>query len=188
MKEVKVLVVVDTQNDFHAGQLGTMEAAASVPHIVAKIDRCNDEGYIVIATKDTHGADYMDTNEGKHLPIPHCIPGTSGWDTVEAIRKSLDKCSATEVIKDRFGSFVLPGVINALASEKAGRPVVDGKDMEIVIIGWCTDICVVTNALILKTAFPEAEIIVDPNCCAGVTPEAHDAALAVMKSCQITVI
>lgn len=187
MKKVNVLVVVDTQIDFESGSLGTVEAQGTVSRIVDKIEECYDRGYLIIDTKDTHGEDYLDTTEGKHLPVRHCITGTEGWKTVPVIRRTLSLCNAVDVIKDTFGSINLPSMIRMLASEQMQYVMTTGKNLKVVLVGWCTDICVITNALILKTVFPDAEIVVDSKCCAGVTPELHEAALAVMKSCQITV-
>lgn len=188
MEKVNVLVVTDAQNDFATGSLGTAEAKASIPRIVDRIKECGDDGYIILATKDTHETDYLSTNEGKHLPVVHTMSGTYGWDIVSDIRTALDAYGAIDVLKDKFGSADLASVIRVLASQKIGRVITTGEELKIVIVGWCTDICVITNALLLKTAFPEAKIIVDSDCCAGVTPKAHEAALTVMKSCQINVI
>lgn len=188
MGTVNVLIVTDTQNDFEKGSLGTKEAEASVPHIMDKISECGREGYIILDTKDTHEDDYLDTSEGKHLPVVHTKRGTHGWNIVRDIRTILDRYGAIDVLKDKFGSVDLAGVVRVLAQQKMGKIITDGKELKIEIIGWCTDICVIVNVLLLKTAFPEAEIIVDSKCCAGVTPEAHEAALTVMRSCQITVI
>lgn len=188
MKEVNVLIVTDAQIDFESGSLKSKEAQATVPHIVDKIEKCGQEGYIILNTKDTHEDDYMDTHEGKCLPIPHTIRGTEGWEVVQAIKSALKKYGAIDVLKDKFGSTDLASVVRVLAQQKIGRIITDGKEMNIVIVGWCTDICVITNALLLRTAFPEAEIVVDPKCCAGATPESHEAAITVMRSCQIIVI
>lgn len=188
MAEVKILIVTDTQVDFESGTLGTAEAKATVPHIVDKIEKCGQEDYIILDTKDTHEENYMDTNEGKHLPILHTIRGTEGWEVVQSIQNVLKKYGAIDVLKDKFGSTDLSSVVRVLAQQKIGRIITTGKEMKIFIVGWCTDICVITNALLLKTAFPEAEIIVDPKCCAGATPESHEAAITVMRSCQIIVI
>lgn len=188
MDIANILVVIDAQVDFATGSLGTKEARSTIPAIVEKIEKRKEAGYIILATKDTHDGGYLNTNEGRHLPVPHTIAGTEGWEIVPGIRKALDKCGAMTVIKDRFGSMDLPSVIRTLASDRLSKPVTDGGNLAITLIGWCTDICVVTNALLLKTAFPGAKIVVDSKCCAGVTPESHKAALTVMRSCQITVI
>ncbi len=188
MEHVNVLVVVDTQYDFESGSLGTKEAQDTVPNIVNKIMECAGKGYLILDTMDTHTSDYLETNEGRHLPVVHTVAGTPGWKTCHSIRTVLNMHHAVDVLKDTFGSVDLPHVIRTLASHKAGE-VIDpaGGDLKIVLVGYCTDICVITNALLLKTAFPEAEIVVDSKCCAGVTPKLHEAALDVMKSCQVTV-
>lgn len=191
---VDVLVVVDCQNDFCDGALGTNEAQASVPAIVKKVNAWGFDGAVVIATQDTHGDNYLETNEGQHLAVPHTIRGTKGWQIVPAIYQALEKNNARYLLKDRFGSPDLPGLIRMAAFEKiqniriASGTLKDGKGLRICLIGWCTDICVVSNALLLKAAFPEATVIVDAACCAGVTPDAHEAALTVLRSCQVKVI
>lgn len=188
METVNVLVVIDTQNDFaDESVLGTQEAEASIPHIIHKITECGNAGYIILDTMDTHTDGYLDTNEGRHLPVIHTVEHTRGWDTVSSIRSALDMYHAVDILKDRFGSTSLPHIVKSLAEQKLENTISTGVELTITLIGWCTDICVITNALLLKTAFPEAEIIVNSRCCAGVTPAGHDAALQVMKSCQITV-
>lgn len=190
--ETKILVVVDVQTDFESGSLGTTEAQAAIPSIVNKVEQCGNEGYIVIATQDTHDGDYLETNEGKHLPVIHTVQGTAGWDIVPAVKEALDKYQPRYVRKNTFGSLDLSreiknALLNAGTIKAVAAKADKGKGLKIVVIGFCTDICVITNVLLLKTAFPEAEIIVDSKCCAGVTPEAHEAALTVMRSCQVTV-
>ena len=172
----KYLVVVDMQNDFVDGALGTAEAVAIVPNAVQKIKDFDGE---VFATFDTHFENYMQTAEGKKLPVPHCIKGTVGWQLNAEIAKALDEKGYTAVEKKTFGSVDLPEKIKTAA---------DGADFDITLIGLCTDICVISNALLLKANFPEVPIAVDEACCAGVTPQAHDAAVATMKSCQIDVL
>lgn len=189
MKETNVLVVVDAQVDFSIGSVGTAEAAATIPAITEKINKCGAKGWRIVATKDTHGSDYMDTNEGKHLPIPHTLKGTDGWEFPKPISAALSYAHPFIVQKSQFGSLDLPSVVRTVANNNIeGFIMPDGRGLRITVIGWCTDICVISNALILKAAFPEAEIVVDSSCCAGVTPEKHEAALEVMRSCQITVI
>lgn len=165
---MKVLIVVDVQNDFITGALGSKEAVAVIPNIKKKIEEYHAAGYDIIFTRDTHGVDYLETNEGKNLPVVHCIKGTEGWQIVDG----LETPDCQYIDKPTFGWLGWP------------------KDFpydEIELIGVCTDICVVSNALILKAMYPEAKITVDASCCAGVTPELHDAALATMRSCQICV-
>lgn len=171
----RFLIVVDMQKDFVDGALGTKEAEAIVPAVVKKIAGFDGE---IFATFDTHFENYMQTAEGKKLPVPHCIKGTDGWLLNDEVAAALGKKGFTAVEKNTFGSVDLPGLI-----EKAAN----GEDFAMEVIGLCTDICVVSNALLLKASFPEAPIAVDAACCAGVTPQAHEAALATMKSCQIDV-
>ncbi|MBR6570149.1 MAG: cysteine hydrolase [Clostridia bacterium] len=178
MKEKKMLIVVDMQNDFIDGALGTAEAVAIVPQVMERIRICREQGYQMIATLDTHGENYMDTPEGKKLPVPHCIKGTDGWQIKPEIREALGECILVE--KPTFGSVELPGII---AREADGA-----EKLTIELIGLCTDICVVSNALLLKAHFTEADIAVRAACCAGVTPDNHAAALRTMASCQIDVL
>ncbi|MBQ8920852.1 MAG: cysteine hydrolase [Oscillospiraceae bacterium] len=171
-----ILIVVDMQKDFVDGALGTKEAVAIVPAAAKKIAAFDGE---IIATIDTHFADYMDTAEGKKLPVPHCIKGTDGWQLDADIAAALGKKGYTPVIKHTFGAEDLPAFI---------RQIADGEPFRIELIGLCTDICVVSNALLLKAHFPEIPIAVDAACCAGVTPQKHDAALETMRSCQIDIL
>ena len=176
--EKKFLIAVDLQKDFIDGSLGTPEARAIVSAAARRIRYCRENGWTVLATLDTHGPDYMDTPEGKKLPVPHCVRGTEGWALNPEIQSALSGCPAVE--KPTFGSVRLPGIIRALTE--------DDSPLAIELIGLCTDICVVSNALLLKAHFPDASIRVNAACCAGVTPEKHEAALEVMRSCQIDVI
>lgn len=178
MKEKKFLIVVDMQNDFIDGVLGTKEARAIVPAVIARIEAARAAGEIIIATLDTHGENYMETPEGRKLPVPHCIKGTLGWHIRDEIAKACDVCVSVE--KPTFGSVRLPGLIRDFAGD-AGK-------ISIELIGLCTDICVVSNALLLKAHFMDADISVRRSCCAGVTPEKHEAALETMASCQIDII
>lgn len=177
---MKVLVVVDMQNDFIDGALGTKEAQAIVPNVVKKIEEYKNKGYLIVATKDTHKPYYLETLEGKNLPIPHCIYNTEGWQFVEGIT---NKDFYEVYLKDTFGEIDLGGFIyDALVKEALGPA------DEIELVGLCTDICVISNAIILKASFPEIPITVDASCCAGVTPESHKNALEAMKMCQINII
>ncbi len=171
----RLLVVVDMQKDFVDGSLGTKEAAAILPAVKRKIESYPDG--CVYATLDTHQKDYLSTNEGRHLPVEHCIEGTEGWRIHPEIADSLKR--AVFVTKPTFGSLTL---MEMLKEENEKEPV------EIELVGLCTDICVISNALLLKAAMPEIDITVDASCCAGVTPEKHEAALETMRSCQIKVI
>ncbi len=169
----KFLVVVDMQKDFVDGALGSAEACAIVPAAAEKIR--GFEGQI-FATFDTHFENYMETAEGRKLPVPHCIKGSDGWKLNADIAAALCEKGYTAVEKYTFGSVELPRLIKEAAGD---------EEFCIELIGLCTDICVVSNALLLKANFPEAEIKVDAACCAGVTPEKHNAALETMRSCQI---
>ena len=171
-----ILIVVDIQNDFVDGALGTAEAVDMVGNAANKIKEFDGE---IFVTFDTHFENYMETAEGSKLPVPHCIKGTKGWEINREIAKSLEGKAFTKVEKLTFGSVELPKLI---------RKVAGNEDFDITLIGLCTDICVVSNALILKANFPEKEIYVDAACCAGVTPETHNAALTTMKMCQINII
>jgi nicotinamidase-related amidase len=181
---MKTLIVIDMQNDFITGALGSSEAQAIVPNVKKKIEEYKARGDEIIFTRDTHGEDYLDTNEGRHLPVPHCIKGTHGWNLVEEICTDGYKCvkGCRIIDKHTFG--------NALWNHERtiSDAYVRGEECNIELVGLCTDICVISNALILKATYPEANIMVDANCCAGVTPESHRAALTTMKSCQINVV
>lgn len=172
----KFLVVVDMQKDFVDGTLGTKEAVAIVPNVMDKI--LDFDGKI-FATLDTHAANYMETSEGRKLPVPHCIKGTPGWMLDDGVAAALEQKGYTPVEKVTFGSVMLPRLIYQEAS---------GEAFSIELVGLCTDICVVSNALMLKANFPEVEISVDASCCAGVSPETHAAALSTMRCCQINII
>ena len=170
----KVLVVVDMQRDFITGALGSKEAQTIVPNVVKKIKEWNGP---IVVTKDTHSNNYLETREGKYLPVAHCIKDTDGWELHEDIVEALDGKDVIYINKPTFGSTYLPIVLEELID----------KDTTIEIVGLCTDICVVSNALLLKANFIETDISVIENCCAGVTPESHQAALTTMKMCQINV-
>ena len=170
----QILIIVDMQNDFIDGALGTKEAVAIVPKVEDKIRNFDGE---VFFTRDTHEAWYLETQEGKNLPVPHCIRGTEGWQ----IRKELDALRKTEPIdKETFGSTDLAADLLALHE--------DEEIGSITLVGLCTDICVISNALLLKATLPEVSIYVDAACCAGVTPESHENALKAMEACQIKVM
>ena len=168
---MKYLIVVDMQNDFITGILGSAHAAAIVPNVVEKIKHFDGQ---TIFTRDTHGADYMDTQEGMKLPVKHCIKDTDGWQICDEL------APYTQLVIDKvtFGSVELPQIMKLF----------DEPIEEIELCGLCTDICVISNAMILKAAFPEAKITVDASCCAGVTMESHNTALNAMKAVQIEVI
>lgn len=172
---MKVLVVVDMQNDFIDGALGTKEAEKIVPEVVKKI-----KGFrgMVLATRDTHEENYLDTQEGKKLPVKHCIRNTEGWEIRPEIRSLI---SETPVDKVTFGSVGLGEFLRSYHEQKEAVE-------SITLVGLCTDICVISNAMVLKANLPEVPIIVDAACCAGVTPESHKNALEAMKVCQIEVV
>ena len=170
------LVVVDMQKDFVDGSLGTKEAQAIIPAVVEKIRSFDGELFV---TYDTHFEDYLETAEGRKLPVPHCIYGSPGWELNESVAEAVEALPHVKIQKYTFGSTTLPHLMQEFA---------DGEDFSIELIGLCTDICVVSNALLLKAHFPEAPISVDSSCCAGVTPALHEAALQTMRSCQIDII
>lgn len=167
----KILIVVDMQNDFIDGALGTKEAVAILPAAVKKIKEWEGD---IFVTLDTHFENYMNTGEGKKLPVPHCIKGSEGWKLNKDIASALEGRRYTVVEKNTFGSKDLPGLIGK-----------SGTDFSAELIGLCTDICVISNALLLKAFYPENEITVDLSCCAGVSKERHDAAAEILNSCQI---
>ncbi len=169
-----ILLVIDMQNDFIDGALGTAEAVKIVDRAAEKIRGFSGR---VIFTRDTHGEDYMSTQEGRNLPVPHCIKGSAGWQ----IRKELEALRTEPAVdKPTFGSDELGKLLQQADQEE--------KIESITLIGLCTDICVISNALLVKAFLPETPIIVDASCCAGVTPESHKTALAAMKACQIQVV
>lgn len=167
----KYLIVVDVQKDFVDGALGTPEAQAIIPRVKEKIAECRANGGKIIFTRDTHQKNYLETNEGKHLPVEHCIEGTDGWQIYEGLTES----DSVILNKPTFGYL---GWIKYIE---------DSADLEIELIGLCTDICVASNALILKATFPEAVVSVDSTACAGVTPASHEASLNTMRMCQVEV-
>ncbi len=168
----KYLIVVDMQKDFVDGALGTAEAQAILPKVREKIAEYRMKGDNIIFTRDTHTEDYMQTNEGKYLPVEHCIKGSCGWQIYDGLALEDDVI----IDKPTFGY---------LDWAKYIKP---SSELSIELIGLCTDICVVSNALILKAIFPEARVSADGSACAGVTPETHNAALATMKMCQVEVV
>ncbi|MBQ6334649.1 MAG: cysteine hydrolase [Erysipelotrichaceae bacterium] len=173
----KILIVVDMQNDFIDGSLGTKEAVAIVDNVVNEIKKDYD---LVIATRDTHAPDYLSTNEGKHLPVEHCIKDSLGWQIRTEVLEAVESHENYQIIdKPTFGSEKLIEVLKEMDEKE--------KLEEISLLGLCTDICVVSNALMVKAAFPEIRVAVKKDCCAGVTPASHEAALMTMKMCQIEI-
>ena len=171
----KILVVVDMQNDFIDGALGTPEAVAIVDNVKARIREYDKAD--VFVTMDTHFPEYLQTQEGRNLPVEHCIKGTEGWQIRSDIAELLTDARVYE--KPTFGSVALAKDIAEIAAN---------EEIEIEVLGLCTDICVVSNALLLKANMPEVKITVDHTCCAGVTPESHEAALMTMQMCQIGIV
>lgn len=169
------LIVVDMQKDFVDGALGTAEAQAIVGKVMDKILGFDGQ---IFATLDTHRENYLQTAEGRKLPVPHCIKGTPGWMLDDGVAAALEQKGYTPVEKLTFGSVLLPRLLHQAAA---------GEPFTVELVGLCTDICVVSNALLLKANFPEMEISVDSACCAGVTPQTHQAALTTMACCQIQV-
>lgn len=171
-KEKKLLVVVDMQNDFIGGVLGTKEAQNILPAVRARIADARKEGEAVVFTRDTHGEEYLSTQEGKNLPVPHCIAGTAGHEIAAGL------CLAGERVFDKpaFGSIELAAYV-----KERGFAAVE-------LVGVCTDICVISNALLIKAFCPEAEVCVRAGCCAGVTPQSHQTALAAMRACQVKIL
>lgn len=187
-EKVDVLIVVDMQNDFVTGPLGTPEAQAIVPKVVEKIKNWKGE---ILYTQDTHYDNYLETQEGKHLPVKHCIEHTRGWLFVDEIEHDLlpeMKDPQAKIYEKRtFGSTLLmEDLCDSHFSTIGGMA--DFKVNSITLVGLCTDICVISNALLLKAGLPEVPIIVDASCCAGVTPESHKNALEAMKMCQIEIV
>lgn len=168
---MRYLIVVDMQNDFISGSLGSEQAKGIVQNVKKKVESFDGR---VIFTRDTHGEKYLRTQEGKRLPVEHCIKGTQGWEICDELKTLVE----TVVNKGSFGSLDLPDEI------KKERSMVE----EIELCGLCTDICVISNAMILKAAFPETRIVIDAKCCAGVTQESHEIALNAMRAVQIDVI
>ncbi len=169
----KALVVVDMQNDFVIDALRNEEGIKIVPNVVYKVKDAIENGVNVIFTRDTHFDNYMETQEGKHLPVIHCIKDTKGWEIIDDLKPFVDKV----IDKPTFGSVELAEELKKIDNLE-----------EVELIGLCTDICVISNALLVKANFPNIPIKVDASCCAGVTPESHENALKAMKSCHIDIV
>lgn len=170
---MKVLAIIDMQKDFIDGAMGTKEAVAIVPKVAARLAQARADGATVVFTRDTHHADYLSTQEGRKLPVPHCLEGTDGWQIDAALAVE----DAPVFDKPGFGS---PALIEYLRS----LPALEGVEF----IGLCTDICVITNAMMTKGALPEVPLSVRADCCAGVTPQSHETALQAMRMCQISIV
>jgi nicotinamidase-related amidase len=171
----KLLLVIDMQTDFVDGALGTAEAVAIIPSVLREIEKYGKND--IIATRDTHPESYMESREGRYLPVPHCIKGTAGWQIHPEIAPALEGCKVID--KPTFGSTELCDHIVKIAKS---------EEIEVTLIGLCTDICVVSNAMLIKAALPEINVKVVADACAGVTPDTHSAALTTMKMCQIDII
>ena len=173
---MKYLIVVDMQKDFVTGVLGTKEAQQILPNLVERVQNFDGQ---VIFTRDTHRSDYMDTQEGRFLPVPHCIQGSEGWQLVDVLEEIRTQRNLPVYDKVTFGC---PELARDLVKANEQKPI-----ESIELMGVCTDICVVSNALTVKAHLPEVPMYVDSACCAGVTPQAHEAALTTMRSCQIQI-
>lgn len=186
---MRVLVMVDVQKDFVSGALGSLAAKAIIPHMAERVKEYSDGGTLILFTKDTHDADYFKTLEGQNLPFMHCVEGTPGWSLVKEISTLADGYSnfllysdsdvvRSRVLKNTFGSVKLCEILKKYEEDIT----------EVVFMGFCTDICVISNALMARSYLPNTRIVVDASCCVGTTIDRHLAALEVMKSCQIDVI
>ena len=177
---MKVLIVVDMQNDFVTDALGTAEAVAIVPAVVERVKEAQKTGERIFFTRDTHESVYLQTQEGQKLPVEHCLRGSKGWEIVPQLKALSEAPDVTVLDKPSFGSTVLGETLREL----------DGKEHieTITLVGLCTDICVISNALLVKAFLPEVPIRVEAACCAGVTPASHENALEAMKVCQIEVV
>lgn len=178
-KQMKHLIIIDMQNDFITGSLGTEEAVAIVPNVVEKIRQSRKNGDNLILTMDFHRNHYLETHEGRYLPIPHCIIGTDGASLHKDIGQAISdtKSSYQLIFKSAFGTFNWQKILGETLPQEDS----------ICLVGLCSNICVITNALILRTMYPETDIEIDASCCAGETKELHSAAMEVMKSCHINV-
>ena len=175
---MKYLIVVDVQNDFVDGVLGTAEARAMLPALLEKVR--NFDGTVLL-TKDTHTDDYLHTQEGKNLPVKHCICGEDGWALNSEIMQAIAETKA------EVHNFCRKGTFGSMELAQILKETYEDQEVEIELIGLCTDICVISNAMLIKAALPEVKVSVDSSCCAGVTPESHRNALEAMKMCQIEI-
>ena len=181
--KVRVLVVVDMQKDFVDGALGSPEAQAIVPNVAAKVKEYAEmNNSVILYTRDTHPDQYLETFEGKHLPVTHCVHNTEGWEIIPEVY--VDVGNTDVVDKFTFGYYDIAGMINRSCLYHYETYEVESLE----VCGLCTDICVISNVLIIKASYDDVPIIVDSKCCAGVTPAKHEAALEVMRSCQVEVL
>lgn len=183
----KITIVIDMQNDFLTGALANPDVVSIIPSVIEEIKSAD----FVIYTRDTHGSNYMETQEGKKLPVPHCIEGSWGWEIVDELTP--ETLSSNGVIRKTWYTFNKPtfGCVDIWRDDifsKFVKNLGDGENLEVTFCGTCTDICVVSNALIVKSLYPELTVNVKADACAGLTPEKHKAALEVMSSCQINII
>lgn len=180
---MKILVVIDMQKDFTTGVLGNEECRAVMPHVMRRIERARKEGWKIICTQDIHDKNYLSTGEGRRLPVEHCIRGTEGAELITEIEELRTKW-------DDYHEVFLPESPlekNAFGSTELAKVLEKYQPEEIELIGVCTDICVISNAMILRSSYPDIELSVDASCCAGVTTASHDTALNSMEACQISV-
>lgn len=171
----KALIVIDMQNDFITGVLGNNECRAVVPHVVKRVQDAVEEGMDIIFSQDTHQEDYLSTQEGKKLPVPHCIQNTEGWKIIPELAETAAQRGIV-FTKETFGSRAIAEYIKAHHYD------------EVELVGVCTDICVISNAMVIKAFAPELEIFIKESCCAGVTPQSHETAIEAMKACQMNIV
>jgi nicotinamidase-related amidase len=181
---MKILIVIDMQNDFIEGALGTKEAVSIVDSVIERIE--NSKGELILFTRDTHQEDYLETSEGKKLPVIHCIEGSKGWEINEKVQRAwlynedtivLPQLNNNTFDKPVFGSVKL---VEFLKDH-------EGEITEIELLGVCTDICVISNGIMIRNTLPDVKLIVNSSCCAGVTPGSHNKALEIMEMCQIDI-
>ena len=190
MSESKIIIdiVVDVQKDFITGSLANEQAQANVAHLAQTAQSHARAGHWMFFTRDTHPDNYLQTREGRHLPVAHCIQGKDGWNLAaesETAMSDTEPAVCRIIDKPTFGSYMLPGdILDELMAHN--RSVEDIE--KFVIYGYCTDICVISNAMVLRAAFPETEIEIQADCCAGVTPQSHQTALDAMQACQFTIL
>lgn len=190
MSESKIIIdiVVDVQKDFITGALANKQAQANVAHLAQTAQSHARAGHWMFFTRDTHPDNYLQTREGRHLPVVHCIQGEDGWNLaaeLETAMSDTEPAVCRIIDKPTFGSYMLPGdILDELMAHN--RSVEDIE--KFVIYGYCTDICVISNAMVLRAAFPETEIEIQADCCAGVTPQSHQTALDAMQACQFTIL
>lgn len=184
-QKINIDVIVDVQNDFITGALANPAAQANVGAVADTARRAAQDGHWLFFTKDTHTPDYLQTREGRALPVAHCIKGTDGWQLAPQLLPLPEAPVVETVEKPTFGAAALPGAVRA---QLAAHGLTDADIAKFTLYGYCTDICVISNAMVLRAAFPEAEIEILSACCAGVTPQSHETALAALRACQFTVV